>query len=106
MTLTTYSDTQSLPAGLGLTAAPARRRRTARVWLDRVITRLHVRYALWSVRADLETIPTFVLSDIGIPADDIDHAVRTATLVVIRRAIRAKLERVHGLKNRGSRWTT
>ena len=99
----TLTETSSLPAGLGLTDEPARRRRTPRAWLHRTITRLQVRYAVWSVRADLATIPTFVLADIGIAPDDVDDATRRATLVIIRRAIRTKLDRARGRK--GRRWT-
>lgn len=101
---TTYTDTINLPAGLGLITLPSRPRRTARAWLDRAMTRLQVRFALWSVRADLRGMPTFVLNDIGIPADEIDRAVRTATLLMVRRAIRAKLDRVR--RRGGHLWTS
>jgi hypothetical protein len=49
-------------------------------------------------------MPTFVLNDIGIPADEIDRAVRTATLLMVRRAIRAKLDRVR--RRGGHLWTS
>jgi hypothetical protein len=99
----TYAEPRGLPAGLGLTSDPARPRRTARAWLQRLVTRLQVRYAIWAVRTDIRSIPTFVLDDIGIPADEVDRAVRTATLLIIRRAIRARLDRAR----RGRRaWTS
>ena len=104
MSLTTCSDARTLPAGLGLTALPSRPRRSARAWFDRLLTRIHVRYALWAVRADLQGMPTFVLNDIGIPADEIDRAVRTATLVIIRRAIRVRLHRIR--RRGGHAWTS
>ncbi len=100
----TLSETRNLPAGLGLTGEPIRPRRTPRAWFDRFVTRLQVRYALWSVRADLATVPTFVLADIGIASDDVDEAIRRASLLIIRRAIRVKLDRARGGKG-GRRWT-
>lgn len=89
----TYAEPRNLPAGLGLTSTPARPRRSPRAWFERAVTRLQVRYAIWAVRADIHSIPTFVLDDIGIPADEVDRTVRTATLLIIRRAIKARLDR-------------
>jgi len=103
MSLTTFSDPQAFQSTLG---NQNRQRRTLRTRLDRMLVRLQVRFALWSVRNDLNTIPSYVLADIGIRADDVDRAVRTATLVVVRRAIRTKLHRYQGLKDGGARWTT
>lgn len=91
MTITFYSEPQLLPAGLGLAPNPARRRRSFGVWLRRLLTRIAVRRALVSARADLASIPSYVLIDMGIAPDDIDHAGRIATLLVVRRAIRTKL---------------
>ena len=71
MTVSTYSDTIGLPAGLGL-STPLRRRRGFVASLSRTILRVRVGLAMSAVRADLKSMPTFVLNDIGIPADEID----------------------------------
>ena len=103
MTTTTYSDTIGLPAGLGLTSPP-RRRRSLSAWLHRVVLRLRISHAMSAVHADLKAMPTFVLDDIGIPASEIDRIARTARLLIVRRAIRSKLDRAR--RKGGRRWTS
>lgn len=100
----TYSETYDLPAGLGLTG-PRHQRRTLRAWFGRALTRLRVGYALSAVRADLKRMPTFVLNDIGIPADEIDRITRAARHTIIRSAVRSKLDRT-GPSNGGRVWTS
>ena len=101
MTVSTYSDTIGLPAGLGL-STPLRRRRGFVASLSRTILRVRVGLAMSAVRADLKSMPTFVLIDIGIPADEIGRIVRAARLLIVRRAIRARLDRTR--QKGGRRW--
>lgn len=101
MTISNYSDTIDLPAGLGL-STPLRRRRGFVASLSRTILRVRVGLAMSAVRADLKSMPTFVLNDIGIPADEIGRIVRAARLLIVRRAIRDRLDRTH--RKGGRRW--
>ena len=107
MTVSTYSDTIGLPAGLGL-STPLRRRRGFVASLSRTILRVRVGLAMSAVRADLKSMPTFVLIDtaivghIGVPADEIGRIVRAARLLIVRRAIRARLDRTR--QKGGRRW--
>jgi len=101
MTISNYSDTIGLPAGLGL-STPLRRRRGFVASLSRTILRVRVGLAMSAVRADLKSMPTFVLNDIGIPADEIGRIVRAARLLIVRRAIRDRLDRTH--RKGGRRW--
>jgi uncharacterized protein YjiS (DUF1127 family) len=103
MTISTYNDAFDLPAGLGLTALSRPRYRPLS-WLSRLVLRFRISQAISAVRADLKSMPTFVLNDIGIPADEIDRIARSARLVIIRRAIKAQLDRSR--RKGGFGWTT